>query len=162
MNLKRCKRSSEQLHVTEHRQQKILATGVQFNKYKEMQRLLDLDRAAWDEQHKTLGRRSSNPAASFTLGSVFGGVANAIRGVGGQMQGGSGQGAQGEQQEDALASAVAAAKQQEQQQELLDVPLVPEEEVVWPDVAPHPVRCFVFPFPAVAVSCCRMNSCPFV
>lgn len=110
---------------------------VQFTKYKEMQRLLELDRAAWDEQHKTTGRRG-NPAASFTLGSMIGGVANAIRGVGGQ--GGPATGAAQPPQNEPHATAAAAPSEQPQQHDVSDVGALADEEPVLLDSAPHPVR----------------------
>jgi hypothetical protein len=104
---------------------------VQFVRYKEMQRLLELEHAAWDDQHKTIGRRGNPVAASFTLGSMFGGVANAIRSVGTSAQPSlSGQ-------DDRTSG---NGQQQRQQQEEQDLPVMAEEEAVWTNTAPHPVR----------------------
>lgn len=101
---------------------------VQFTKYKDMQRLLELDRAAWDEQHKTTGRRGA-PAGSFNLGSMIGGVANAIRGVGGNAQ------PPQSDQQDAVATS-----EQPAQQDTTDTVVLADEDPVWTDNAPHPVR----------------------
>jgi hypothetical protein len=63
---------------------------VQFAKYKEMQRILELEKAAWEEQHRGGVQRGFNPAASFNFGAVVGSVRNVLRGVGGSAEEASG------------------------------------------------------------------------
>jgi hypothetical protein len=103
---------------------------VQFERFKEMQRALELDRAAWDEQLKTTGRRESPAAASFTLGSMIGGVASAIRNVRGSAQ-------------PSQSGQYDKTSTHSQQQEEQDVAVVAEEEKdvpVCPNTVPRPVR----------------------
>eukprot|EP00892_Ulva_mutabilis_P007236 jgi/Ulvmu1/4885/UM020_0171.1 len=52
--------------------------NAEFAKFQEMQRLFNLEKSAWEEQHYG-GKRAFNPAASFNLGSVVGSVRNVLR-----------------------------------------------------------------------------------